>query len=165
MLRIAVAIAYSQFPCDIPANATTGRECVLCLSQVRGNAEGHTQQAANAAEREDEMSDNNNNTNMKIKWAAKNYGILPKANAVSIQYCGNKGSRKEGTLTVSAFLVMVNIKGTWKSEGVWMHQFGMRTENRRGVYTTIEKAKEAKKRILERWGKSRWGKSRWGKAK
>lgn len=96
------------------------------------------------------MSENTNNTT--IKWAAKNYGALPKADAVSIQYCGNKGTRKEGSLTVSAFLVMVNIKGTWKSEGVWMHQYGMKTENRRGVYTTIEKAKAAKERILSHWG-------------
>lgn len=33
-----------------------------------------------------------------------------------------------------------------------MHDAGMKTENRRGVYTTIEKAKEAKERILTRWG-------------
>lgn len=95
-----------------------------------------------------------------INWAAKNYGALPKPDAVSIQYCGNKGTRKEGTLTVSAFLVMVNVKGTWKSEGVWMHQYGMKTENRRGVYTTIEKAKEAKARILERWGVAAKGKAK-----
>lgn len=104
------------------------------------------------------MSENMNGTT--IKWAAKNYGALPKVDAVSIQYCGNKGTRKEGSLTVSAFLVMVCVKGVWKSEGVWMHQYGMKTENRRGVYTTIEKAKEAKARILERWGKATKGKAK-----
>ena len=82
----------------------------------------------------------------------KNYGALPKADSVSIQYCGNKGSFKEGKYTACSFIVMVNVKGTWKPEGVWMHDAGMKTENRRGVYTTIEKAKEAKERILTRWG-------------
>ena len=83
----------------------------------------------------------------------KNYAALPKVDAVSIQYCGNKGSFKEGKYTACSFIVMVNVKGTWKPEGVWMHDAGMKTENRRGVYTTIEKAKEAKERILTRWGK------------
>lgn len=85
----------------------------------------------------------------------KNYGALPKADSVSIQYCGNKGSFKEGKYTACSFIVMVNVKGTWKPEGVWMHDAGMKTENRRGVYTTIEKAKEAKERILTRWGQER----------
>lgn len=82
----------------------------------------------------------------------KNYGALPKADAASIQYCGNKGKFTDGEYKACSFIVMVNVKGTWKPEGVWMHDAGMKTENRRGVYTTIEKAKEAKERILTRWG-------------
>lgn len=83
----------------------------------------------------------------------KNYGALPKADSVSIQYCGNKGKFTDGKYTACSFIVMVNVKGTWKPEGAWMHDAGMKTENRRGVYTSIEKAKEAKERILTRWGK------------
>ena len=90
----------------------------------------------------------------------KNYSALPKADAVSIQYCGNKGRFTEGRYTTCSFLVMVNVKGVWKAEGVWMHENGMKTENRRGVYTTIEKAKEAKERILTRWGKVAEGRIR-----
>ena len=95
----------------------------------------------------------------------KNYSALPKADAVSIQYCGNKGKFTEGKYTACSFIVMVNVKGTWKPEGVWMHDAGMRTENRRGVYTSIEKAKEAKERILTRWGKPAEGKTRTKSAK
>ena len=101
---------------------------------------------------------------MIVKANTKNYSALPKADAVSIQYSGNKGKRSDGQYTACSFLVMVNVNGTWKSEGVWMHEAGMKTENRRGVYTTIEKAKEAKARILERWGKAAEGKSRSFKA-
>ena len=90
----------------------------------------------------------------------KNYGALPKADAASIQYCGNNGKFTDGEYRACSFIVMVNIKGTWKPEGVWMHDAGMKTENRRGVYTTIEKAKEAKQRILTRWGKAVEGKTR-----
>ena len=82
----------------------------------------------------------------------KNYGALPKADSVSIQYCGNKGKFTDGKYTACSFIVMVNVKGAWKPEGVWMHDAGMKTENRRGVYTSIKKAKEAKERILTRWG-------------
>jgi len=82
----------------------------------------------------------------------KNYSALPKADAVSIQYCGNKGKFIDGKYITCSFLVMVNVKGTWLAEGVWMNKAGMKTENRRGVYTTIEKAKAAKERILTRWG-------------
>ena len=89
---------------------------------------------------------------MTVDANRKNYSALPKADAVSIQYCGNKGKFTDGRYTTCSFLVMVNVKGVWKAEGVWMHENGMKTENRRGVYTTIEKAKEAKERILTRWG-------------
>ena len=95
----------------------------------------------------------------------KNYGALPKADSVSIQYCGNKGKFTDGKYTACSFIVMVNVKGTWKPEGVWMHDAGMKTENRRGVYTSIEKAKEAKERILTRWGKPAEGKIRSKSAK
>ena len=95
----------------------------------------------------------------------KNYGALPKADSVSIQYCGNKGKFTDGKYTACSFIVMVNVKGTWKPEGVWMHDAGMKTENRRGVYTTIEKAKEAKERILTRWGKAVEGKTHTKSAK
>lgn len=90
---------------------------------------------------------------MEVTAHRKNYGALPKADAVSIQYCGNKGKFTDGKYTVCSFAVMVNVKGTWRLEGAWLHDAGMRSENRRGVYTTIEKAKEAKERILTRWGK------------
>lgn len=102
---------------------------------------------------------------MTVNAMRKNYSALPKADAVSIQYCGNKGKFTEGKYSACSFLVMVNIKGTWKSEGVWMHESGMKTENRRGVYTTIEKAKDAKERILTRWGKAEEGKTRTKSAK
>ena len=95
----------------------------------------------------------------------KNYGALPKADSVSIQYCGNKGKFTDGKYTACSFIVMVNVKGTWKPEGVWMHDAGMKTENRRGVYTTINKAKEAKERILTLWGKPAEGKTRTKSAK
>lgn len=97
----------------------------------------------------------------------KNYAALPKADSVSIQYCGNRGKFTDGKYTACSFVVMVNVKGTWKPEGVWMHEAGMKTENRRGVYTTIEKAKEAKARILDRWGKEerKDGKPRSGASK
>lgn len=90
---------------------------------------------------------------MSVNANRKNYSALPKADAVSIQYCGNKGKFTEGVYTVCSFLVMVNVKGVWKPEGAWLHNYGMKTENRRGVYATIEKAKEAKERILSKWGK------------
>ena len=89
----------------------------------------------------------------QVAATRKNYGALPKADAASIQYCGNKGKFTDGEYRACSFIVMVNVKGVWKPEGVWMHDAGMKTENRRGVYTTIEKAKEAKERILTRWGK------------
>lgn len=95
----------------------------------------------------------------------KNYGALPKATAVSIQYVGNKGKFSDGQYTACSFMVMVNIKGVWKPEGAWLHDSGMRTENRRGVYTTIQKAKEAKERILTRWGVAAEGKVRTKSAK
>ena len=82
----------------------------------------------------------------------KNYARLPKADAVSIRYNGNKGKFTDGKYKACSFIVMVNVRGTWLPEGVWMHNAGMKTENRRGVYTTIEKAKAAKERILTRWG-------------
>lgn len=103
--------------------------------------------------------------NIEVKSERKNYAALPKADAVSIQYCGNKGKYTDGKYTACSFLVMVNVKGVWKSEGVWMHENGMKTENRRGVYTSIEKAKDAKERILNRWGKVAEGKSRTKSAK
>lgn len=103
--------------------------------------------------------------NIEVNATRKNYSALPKADAVSIQYCGNKGKFTDGKYSACSFLVMVNVKGTWKSEGVWMHDAGMKTENRRGVYTTIEKAKEAKERILTRWGKAVEGKNRTKSAK
>lgn len=102
---------------------------------------------------------------LTVDASRKNYSALPKADAVSIQYCGNKGKFTEGRYTTCSFLVMVNVKGVWKAEGVWMHENGMKTENRRGVYTTIEKAKEAKERILTRWGKVAEGKIRSKSAK
>jgi hypothetical protein len=92
----------------------------------------------------------------------RNYGALPKATAVSIQYVGNKGKFTDGQYTACSFMVMVNVKGVWKPEGAWLHDAGMKTENRRGVYTTIQKAKEAKERILTRWGVAT---SKSGKAK
>lgn len=95
----------------------------------------------------------------------KNYGALPRVDAVSIQYCGNKGKFSDGQYTACSFMVMVNVKGVWKPEGAWLHDAGMRTENRRGVYTTIQKAKEAKERILTRWGKPADGKMRTKSAK
>lgn len=88
----------------------------------------------------------------------KNYARLPKADAVSIRYNGNKGKFTDGKYEACSFIVMVNVRGTWLPEGVWMHNAGMKTENRRGVYTTIEKAKAAKERILTRWGKAAEGK-------
>lgn len=102
---------------------------------------------------------------LTVNASRKNYSALPKADAVSIQYCGNKGKFTDGKYTACSFIVMVNVKGTWKPEGVWMHESGMKTENRRGVYTTIEKAKEAKERILTRWGKAVEGKTRTKSAK
>lgn len=102
---------------------------------------------------------------MTVDANRKNYSALPKADAVSIQYCGNKGKFTDGRYTTCSFLVMVNVKGVWKAEGVWMHENGMKTENRRGVYTTIEKAKQAKERILTRWGKAVEGKTRTKSAK
>lgn len=101
---------------------------------------------------------------MTVNANRKNYSALPKADAVSIQYCGNKGKFTDGRYTACSFLVMVNVKGVWKAEGVWMHMYGMKTESRRGVYTTIEKAKQAKERILTRWGKA-VGKTRTKSAK
>lgn len=95
----------------------------------------------------------------------RNYGALPKATAVSIQYVGNKGKFTDGQYTACSFMVMVNVKGVWKPEGAWLHDAGMKTENRRGVYTTIQKAKEAKERILTRWGVAAEGKTRTKSAK
>lgn len=103
---------------------------------------------------------------LTVSASRKNYSALPKAYSVSIKYCGNKGRFKDGRYTACSFIVMVkNEKGTWKPEGVWMHEAGMKTENRRGVYTTIEKAKAAKERILTRWGKAVEGKTRTKSAK
>lgn len=102
---------------------------------------------------------------LTVNASRKNYSAMPKADAVSIQYCGNKGKFTDGKYTACSFIVMVNVKGTWKPEGAWMHENGMKTENRRGVYTTIEKAKEAKERILTRWGKAVEGKTRTKSAK
>lgn len=103
--------------------------------------------------------------NLEVKANRKNYSAMPKATAVSIQYCGNKGKFTDGRYTACSFQVMVNVKGIWKPEGAWLHDNGMRTENRRGVYTTIEKAKEAKERILTRWGVAAEGKTRTKSAK
>ena len=103
--------------------------------------------------------------NIEVNAVRKNYSALPKADAVSIQYCGNKGKFTDGKYQACSFLVMVNVKGVWKAEGVWMNENGMKTENRRGVYTTIEKAKAAKERILTRWGKAAEGKTRTKSAK
>ena len=102
---------------------------------------------------------------LTVNASRKNYSALPKADAVSIQYCGNKGKFTEGRYTTCSFLVMVNVKGVWKAEGVWMHENGMKTENCRGVYTTIEKARQAKERILTQWGKVAEGKIRSKSAK
>ena len=102
---------------------------------------------------------------LTVNASRKNYSALPKADAVSIQYCGNNGKFTDGKYTACSFIVMVNVKGTWKPEGVRMQENGMKTENRRGVYTTIEKAKEAKERILTRWGKAVEGKTRTKSAK
>ena len=101
----------------------------------------------------------------KVVAIRKNYWALPRADAASIQYCGNNGTLADGEYSACSFIVMVNVKGTWKPEGVWMHDAGMKTENRRGVYTSIEKAKEAKERILTRWGKPAEGKTRTKSAK
>ena len=95
---------------------------------------------------------------MEVTAHRKNYARLPKADAVSIRYNGNKGKFTDGKYEACSFIVMVNVRGTWLPEGVWMHNAGMKTENRRGVYTTIEKAKAAKERILTRWGKTAEGK-------
>lgn len=95
---------------------------------------------------------------MEVAAHRKNYARLPKADAVSIRYNGNKGKFTDGKYEACSFIVMVNVRGTWLPEGVWMHNAGMKTENRRGVYTTIEKAKAAKERILTRWGKVAEGK-------
>lgn len=103
--------------------------------------------------------------NETVNATRKNYGALPKADSVSIQYCGNKGRFTDGEYTACSFIVMVNVKGTWKPEGAWMHDAGMKTENRRGVYTTIERAREAKERILTRWGNPAEGKTRTKSAK
>lgn len=94
----------------------------------------------------------------QVQANRKDYARLPKADAVSIQYNGNKGKITDGYYTACSFIVMVNVKGKWLPEGVWMHNAGMKTETRRGVYTTIDKAKEAKERILTRWGKVAEGK-------
>lgn len=103
---------------------------------------------------------------LTVSASRKNYSALPKADAVSIQCCGNKGKFTDGKHTACSFIAMVNVKGVvWKAEGVWMHENGMKTENRRGVYITIEKAKQAKERTLTRWGKAVEGKTRTKSAK
>lgn len=102
------------------------------------------------------MNMNNNNEDIEMN---NNYDIhkldyssLPKASKVSIRYIGAKKDKETGKGMISGHLVMVKAMGEWRAEGEWLILAKMKTQTTSGIYRTISKAKEAKARILEKWG-------------
>ena len=88
--------------------------------------------------------------NLRVEAHKKDLGVLPRAEAASIHVAANSGKVKDGVLNAAAFIIMVKCHGEWRPENEWLHAAGMKTSRR--VYTSIEKAREAKEDIKAKWG-------------